>query len=113
MLIDFGTYDWAEIPHMNGGEGSVFARMSMTENTRIVLTRVPPGSTIGVHPQLSGDDVNYVLSGKGRAVCDGKEEALVPGVCHVCPKGSEHMIVNDGKEDLVLFTVVPIPASRT
>ena len=98
MLIDFSTSEWTEIPHMNGGEGSVLAKMA----------RIPPGSSIGKHIQSSGDDVNYVLEGKGKAICDGKEEILFPGVCHVCPKGSEHSIVNDGDTDLILFTTVPI-----
>ena len=95
---------------MNGG-GSVFANMVMTEDTRIILTRIPPGSSIGEHIQSTGDDVNYVLEGEGKAVCDGKEEILSPGVCHVCPKGSEHSIVNDGEADLLLFTTVPMPHS--
>ena len=95
---------------MNGG-GSVFANMVMTEDTRIILTRIPPGSSIGEHIQPTGDDVNYVLEGEGKAVCDGKEEILSPGVCHVCPKGSEHSIVNDGEADLILFTTVPMPHS--
>lgn len=95
---------------MNGG-GSVFANMVMTEDTRIILTRIPPGSSIGEHIQSTGDDVNYVLEGEGKAVCDGKEEILSPGVCHVCPKGSEHSIVNDGEADLILFTTVPMPHS--
>ena len=25
---------------------------------------------------------------------------------HICPKGSEHSIINTGTEDLVLFTIV-------
>ena len=108
MLEDFSS-DWIEIKNMNGGNGSVFTKMRLTENTRIVLTRIPPGSSIGLHKQLSGDDVNYVVSGKGRAVCDGVEETLSQGSCHVCPKGSEHAIINDSEEDLILFTTVPIP----
>ena len=31
---------------------------------------------------------------------------LCPGVLHICPKGSEHSIINTGTEDLVLFTIV-------
>ena len=112
MRIDFGSSGWVEIPRMNGGQGSVFAKMAVTENTRIVLTRIPPGSSIGLHRQASGDDVNYVLEGTGKAVCDGKEERLSPGVCHVCPKGSEHSIENDGSDDLVLFTAVPVTGAR-
>lgn len=38
-------------------------------------------------------------------VCDGIEELLTAGKCHVCKKGSEHSIVNTGDEDLVLLTV--------
>ena len=108
MFIDFKTSGWTEIPHMNGGEGSVFAKMVMTEDTRIILTKMPPGSSIGKHVQSTGDDVNYVLEGNGKAVCNEKEEILSPGVCHICPKGSEHCIVNDGEVDLVFFTTVPI-----
>lgn len=93
------------------GGGNVFANMVMTEDTRIILTRIPPGSSIGKHIQSTGDDVNYVLEGEGKAVCDGEEEILSPGVCHVCPKGSEHSIVNDGEADLTLFTTVPMPHS--
>lgn len=39
-------------------------------------------------------------------MCDGLEEKLTAGVCHVCLKGSEHSIINTGEEDLVLLTVV-------
>ena len=44
--------------------------------------------------------------GTGRAICDGKEEELKPGVMHICPKESEHSIVNTGEEDLVMLTIV-------
>lgn len=64
------------------------------------------GGSIGLHKHETSDDVNYVLSGTGKAICDGKEESLAPGTCHICKKGSEHSIVNTGEEDLVLLTVV-------
>ena len=54
----------------------------------------------------TGDDINYVLSGTGKAICDGQEELLSAGTCHICKKGSEHSIANIGDEDLVLLTVV-------
>ena len=50
--------------------------------------------------------VNFVLLGTGLAVCDGQEEPLEPGVCHICKKGSEHSIQNTGEGDLVLLTLV-------
>ena len=59
-----------------------------------------------MHRHETSDDINYVLSGNGKAVCDGKEEYLRAGMCHICKKGSEHSIMNIGDEDLVLLTVV-------
>ena len=50
--------------------------------------------------------MNYIISGNGKAFCDGTEEALEPGVMHICPKGSVHSIVNTGEEDLVMLTIV-------
>lgn len=52
------------------------------------------------------DGMNYILSGLGKATCDGNEELLAPGTCHICKKGSEHSILNTGPEDLVMLTVV-------
>jgi len=50
--------------------------------------------------------MNYIISGIGKGFCDGVEETLRPGVMHICPKGSEHSIVNTGEEDLVMLTIV-------
>lgn len=59
-----------------------------------------------MHEHKTSDDINYVLSGKGFAVCDGEKEKLESGVCHICKKGSNHRIVNTGNNDLVLLTIV-------
>ena len=78
----------------------------MNDGTGTMTVRIHPGGCIGTHRQDSGDDLNYVLSGTGRAICDGQEELLQPGVMHICPQGSEHTIENTGDEDLVLLTLV-------
>ncbi len=80
--------------------------MYMDEHEKIIFTSIHPGGSIGKHIQKIGNDINYVLSGSGKAICDGEEEILYPGVCHICKKGSEHSIENTGEEDLVLLTVV-------
>lgn len=108
MLIDFNAIRETVVPGMNDGEGVVGARMQVNDSGRFVLTRIPSGSSIGVHEQRTSDDINYVISGMGTAVCDGTRESLVPGVCHVCPTGSSHSIVNTGTDDLLLFTFVAI-----
>ena len=84
----------------------VSVRMDMGPKGRFVLCRIAPGSSIGSHVQKGSVDINYVVSGTGHAVCNGVRELLKPGVCHVCPPGGEHSIINDGDSDLVLFTAV-------
>ncbi len=106
MLIDFNEIKEMTIPGMNGGTGTMTARMYNDEKYRIIPTAIHPGGSIGSHTQASGDDLNYVLSGVGRAVCSGVEEELRPGVMHICPQGEEHSIINTGSEDLVLLTIV-------
>lgn len=107
MRISFDEIEEAAIPHLNGGEGAVSARMSVQKNGKMMVARIPAGASIGMHKHTTSDDINYVLRGVGKAVCDGVEESLTAGVCHYCPKGSSHSIVDTGPEDLVLFTVVP------
>lgn len=106
MLINFNQMDEMTIPGMNGGTGTMSCRMYNDDRYRIIPTRIHPGGSIGEHVQESGDDLNYVLSGTGVAVCDGQEEPLEPSVIHVCPQGSSHSIANTGENDLVLLTIV-------
>ena len=112
MIIDFNSIEEASVQSMNGGEGAVLARMHVGENARIILSRIPSGASIGRHVQMGSDDINYVMAGKGRAVYDGRDEILVPGICHICPSSHEHSIINDGEDELVLFTVVQKLADR-
>ena len=106
MLIDFNAMPEMTVPGMNGGTGELSAKMYAGGGLRIIPCRIHAGGSIGTHAHPTGDDINYILSGTGAALCDGREERLEPGVCHVCPRGSEHSIVNTGEEDLVMLTVV-------
>ncbi len=106
MRIDFNEIEEILMPGMNGGTGTMTARMYKDTSYRIIRTVIHPGGSIGEHVQMTGDDMNYIISGKGTAVCNGAEEDLKPGVMHICPKGSKHGIVNSGEEDLVMLTVV-------
>lgn len=106
MRIDFNAVKEIAISRMNGGAGSVSARMYADGQGKIIPCAIHPGSSIGCHKHETSDDINYVFSGKGVAYCDGKEEPLQAGICHICKKGSKHSIINTGDEDLVLLTVV-------
>lgn len=107
MLIDFNELKEIRIPNMNGGEGETIAKMDLNDCGRFIHTIIPPNSSIGPHLQETNDDINFIVSGEGIAICDGIEEILKPGTCHICPKGSTHSIKNTGTNDLVFFTAVP------
>lgn len=106
MLIDFNNIEKITMPCMNNGTGEMTVRMYNDEKYRIIPTIIHAGGSIGIHTQNSGDDLNYILSGIGKAVCDDTEEVLCPGVIHICPKGSQHTIINTGDDDLVMLTIV-------
>lgn len=106
MLIDFSKIEEKTIQGMNNGNGEISARMYMSERVKIIPTKIHPGGSIGLHTQESGDDINYILSGQGKAICNGIEEELKPGCCHICTQFSEYSIINTGDEDLLILTVV-------
>ena len=106
MIINFNEAKEMKIPGMNSGTGEMTVKMFYQNGLRIIPCTVHPGGSIGTHKQENSDDINYILSGVGKAICDEQEEYLSAGICHICPKGSEHSIINTGDEDLVMLTVV-------
>ena len=106
MRINFNDIKEITMPGMNNGTGMMTAKLFMDTDGKIITCRIHSGGSIGEHKHETSDDINYIISGKGKAVCDGQEEMLTAGCCHVCKKGSSHSIENTGDEDLVLLTVV-------
>lgn len=106
MLIDFNEIKEIIVPGMNNGTGTMAAKMYLEEQGKIIPCSIHKGGSIGLHKHETSDDINYVLSGNGIAICDGQEEILSEGTCHICKKGSTHSIMNTGNDHLVLLTVV-------
>lgn len=106
MRINFNELPERTVPGMYHGTGEMTAKIFMDENGKIIPCRIHAGGSIGMHKHETSDDINYVLSGTGQAVCDGETEVLTAGCCHICKKGSEHSILNTGTDDLCLLTVV-------
>lgn len=106
MIIDFNKLNEVTMSGMNDGTGEMTVRMYNDDKYRIIPTKIHSGGSIGTHTQNSGDDMNYILSGTGKAICNGVEETLSAGVMHICPKGSEHTIINTGDDDLIMLTIV-------
>ena len=107
MLIKFNEIQEAEMKNFKGGEKSVFTKMIVDDNNRIMMSRLVPGASIGMHIHDVSSEIIFVLKGQGLVICDGKEEVVKAGDCHYCEKGSTHTFINNSAEDIVFYAVVP------
>ncbi|MBQ8374500.1 MAG: cupin domain-containing protein [Clostridia bacterium] len=107
MIIKFNEIKATELKAFYGGEGALIANMYVDEKNKILRGKLVPGATIGLHRHVPSSEIIFILSGKGKAICDGAEEFLFAGDCHYCPQGSEHSLINIGDEELCFYAVVP------
>ena len=107
MLINFTQMEPKIITAFKGGKKEVLTRMFTDENGKIACFSVEPGASIGYHLHDTSSEMIYVLNGTGKALYDDGEESLAPGICHYCPKGHSHSVINNGADTLVFFAVVP------
>ena len=113
MILDFASMAANTIPGFKGGEGEAIVRkFDDPRMGAVVRITLPQGASIGLHTHIGNCEIVYVLSGSGQCIDDGAEYPISAGVCHYCPMGHEHGMVNDGDEDLVIFTVVPEHVSQ-
>ncbi len=107
MIIDLKNEKATVIHNFKGGEKSISAKMFFDGKNRILHGVLESGATIGVHTHETNSEIIYFLSGKGKMLMDGEYEIVEAGMCHYCPKGHTHSLINDSTEDLVFFAVVP------
>lgn len=107
MIIDFNTLESNRIKNFKGGEKELDVRWYVDDDNRIMYGRLEPGASIGMHTHDTSSETIYVLSGRGTVSIDGAEESVEAGLCHYCPKGHAHSLMNSGDEDLLFFAVVP------
>ena len=70
MIIDFNNTKEITIPGMNNGTGEMTAKMYMDSDGKIIPCRIHVGGSIGNHKHETSDDINYVILGEGKAICD-------------------------------------------
>ncbi len=61
---------------------------------------LPPGGVVRLHSHTDNEEVLHFISGAGKAVLDGKEYRLEPGVTLFLGKLRTHTFINDGDVDL-------------
>ncbi len=107
MILDLPNMPETAMPNFKGGEGVTYARMFFDGQNRVMLGRLPAGSSIGLHTHETSSEIMHVLSGTARVIMDGGEEIVYAGQTHYCPKGHTHTTLTHGAEELVILAVVP------
>lgn len=108
MIFDYDKIEETILPNFKGGEKEAITQMYFDGMNRIMRGRLRPGASIGLHTHDTNSEIVYIISGHGIVIFDGEEEELRPGVCHYCPKGHAHTMINNrDDEDLVIFAVIP------
>ena len=74
---------------------------------KILYGRLSAGATIGLHTHEDTAEIIFFLSGTGKMLLDGEIEPIGAGLCHYCPKGSAHSMINEGDEEITFYAVVP------
>ncbi len=106
MTIDFERIPLSVMENFKGGEKHMNANMFSDENNKIFKGVLPAGASIGFHRHQDGCEMIYVLEGSGKVILDNGEERVQAGLCHYCPKGEAHSLVNDSEDDLVFLAFV-------
>ena len=78
MLINFNEIKEICVPGMNGGTGEMSVKLYKAREGKIIPCALHAGGSIGRHGHPTSDDISYILSGTGKAICDVEEEALSP-----------------------------------
>ena len=65
MILDLQHISETPMHNFKGGDGMVYTRMYSDDLNRIMLARITPGSSIGMHTHETNSEIVYVLSGDG------------------------------------------------
>lgn len=107
MIINFAKIEEITYTALKGGEGTVRSRTFADDNNRIILGRLAPGSSIGLHRHEDSSEMIAIVKGRGKVLFAGEYEPVKEGDVHYCPQGFEHSLINDGADELVYFAMVP------
>jgi mannose-6-phosphate isomerase-like protein (cupin superfamily) len=68
-----------------------------------------PRASTALHYHEQGEEVYYVIAGRGVLIIAGEEAEIGPGQAALIPARARHRIVNTGDEDLVFLCLSSPP----
>jgi mannose-6-phosphate isomerase-like protein (cupin superfamily) len=90
-----------------------FRRVLFTApHSQLVVMSLKPGENIGRETHAEVDQFFRVEAGRGKAVVEGDEYALVAGSAVVIPAGTEHDIINTSASEALKFYTIYSPPNH-
>jgi len=81
------------------------------KHSQLVLMAIPPDGEIGSEVHTL-DQFFRVEAGVGEAILDGVRKPVAAGFAVLVPAGTEHNLVNTGRDPLKLYTLYSPPNHR-
>lgn len=107
MVLDFNSMQENILHEFKGGKGDLAAKMISDENGKIMLGRLAPGCSIGLHTHVGNYEAIYIISGTATFLYDDGSEQCPAGCAHYCPEHHSHSFLNNTDTDIIFFAVVP------
>lgn len=107
MIIDPKTIEEVTLHNFKGGKGPLITRNYIDDKCKIMFSKLPAGSTSGLHTHDGNCEIVYVISGTPTFIYDGESETVCAGQVHYCPEGHNHYMENRTAEDVIYLAIVP------
>lgn len=91
-------------------ENQYFRKVLLTgKNSQIVVMSLKKDEEIGMEVHMNIDQILVIVGGLANTVIDNKENEAKEGDVIFVPAGSNHNIINIGKEELKIYTIYSPP----
>ena len=107
MVIDFDNIIEEHCIGFKGGHGELISRNFIDDKCKIMMSKLRPGASSGLHQHSGNCEIVYIISGVATFHYDGHVETAVAGQVHYCPDGHEHYMENNTDNDLCYLAIVP------
>lgn len=80
--------------------------MTTAERGQFITCRIHKGISNALQRHTTIEDINYIISGTGKAICNGTVKNLTAGGYYTFQKDSDYSFINTGDEDLVFLSYI-------
>jgi mannose-6-phosphate isomerase-like protein (cupin superfamily) len=80
-----------------------------TENMQLVAMCIKPFEDIGMEKHKYASQFVKIMQGSGKAIIDGMEMILYPGMSFFLPFDTSHNVINTGEESMKLLSIYSPP----